>query len=185
VAIALLCVVGGLIALAAIPFDLAFEVHARDGRHSRAHLGWLWGRLGVDLRASRATRRKAESPKRRVPWRRIRAGLQSRGFVLELRNLGMRMLRCLHIAELRAAIDVGLDDPADTGTLYGFTEALRAMVSLPSPVEILVRPDFERTDLRLAAVGRVRVVPLEVFVVTLRFLLAVATIRAAIAVARA
>jgi hypothetical protein len=184
VAIAILCVVGGLIALTAIPFDLAFEVHARDGGKSRARLGWLWGRLGVDLHGSKKKRSKPKAPKRRVPWRRIRAGLQARGFLVEVRNLGMRMLRCLHISELRAAIDVGLDDPADTGTLYGFTEALRATVALPQPVVILVRPDFERTDLRFAAVGRVRVVPLEVLVVSLRFLLAVATIRAAVAIAR-
>jgi hypothetical protein len=182
--IVLLCLVGGLIALTAIPFDLAFEVHARDGGKSRARLGWLWGRLGVDLRASKPKKPKAETPKRKVPWRRIRAGLLARGFLAELRNFGRRTLRCLQIAELRAAIDVGLEDPADTGTLYGFTEALRATVALPRPVEILVRPDFERADLRLAAVGRVRVVPLMVFLVTLRFLLAVATIRAAVAVAR-
>jgi hypothetical protein len=181
----ILACVASVVGLLAIPFDFTFDLHARDGGKSRARIAWLWGGFGVELRRAQQSRTPSVKRRRSVPLHKVRAALLTRGFVAELKRFARRLVGCLHVHELRAAIDFGLDDPADTGTLFGFFEAERALFPLPAPMELSVRPDFQNADLRLAATGQLRLIPLELVLVTLRFALTASTLRAALAMARA
>lgn len=94
--------------------------------------------------SARARPRAKEPPaKRERPWA---ASRQRRGRVTRAikaaPSLLVRLVRKFHVERLEIDANVGLDDPADTGLLFGVINALAYARPRSPRVSIAIRPDF-------------------------------------------
>ncbi|MDD3448904.1 MAG: hypothetical protein PHF72_07730 [Gammaproteobacteria bacterium] len=176
----LLALLAGLLALLAVPLELAFSVR-RDGvrREGRGSLRWLFGlvrvRLGGPGRPA-ARRPRARRPRRGGGGaRRMLALVQVEGFGSHLLRLARDLFRRIRIQELGLRVRLGLDDPADTGRLWAVVGPLAA---LPGLRRITIEPEFAAGTFELDGRGRIRIVPLRLLSVLLRFALSPVTLRA-------
>jgi Protein of unknown function (DUF2953) len=183
--------------LLAVPLDVAFEVRRREAFASRVRLRWLWGAVRIPVPAGGG--RGAAGPKQRRPakpskparpgrtsgLRRALAVLATPRFPGRVVRLARGLVRRVRFRDLELAARVGLDDPADTGRLWGLLGPVAALLAVPRAARIELVPEFGGAVFHLDARGEARVVPGAVLLTVLAFLLAPATLRAAWAGVRA
>ena len=68
----------------------------------------------------------------------------------------------MKLRHVDADFHVGLDDPADTGRLFGIVAPAMAFVGPMLPGRVAIAPDFAHTGLAGRAEGELRIVPLRV-----------------------
>jgi Protein of unknown function (DUF2953) len=180
--------------LLAVPVDVGFDVRRREGFASQVRVRWLWGAVRIPVPAG--GERKAAKPKRTKPrkppkpgrtsgLRRALAMLGTPRFPGRVVRLVRGLLRRVRFRDLEVAARVGLDDPADTGRLWGLLGPVAALLAVPRAARIDLVPEFGGEVFHLDARGEARVVPGAVLLTVLAFLLAPATLRAAWAGVRA
>lgn len=179
------------LALLAVPVDLGFEAHRRERTTARVTLRWLWGGVRLPLPEGNGKRRRARpgrrarKPRRPSGARRALAVLRSPGFPRRVVRLLGALRARVHVRRLALTARLGLDDPADTGRLWGMMGPVAALAALPATARVAITPEFTGARFELDARGEVRVVPAAILVTLVAFLLAPATLRAAFAAARA
>jgi hypothetical protein len=151
---------------------------------------WLFGL--VPLPSGGRTRTPENPPQMKKPRHRGRGGgrralaaLRTEGFVRRVARLVRDLLARLRIRRLELDLVVGLDDPADTGRLWGLLGPASALLPLPAPARVHVAPDFTGAVLAVDGRGEVRFVPLALLAVVAAFALSPSTVRALWATARA
>ena len=179
----LLVVLAGMLALLAIPVEVTFSAHRREGwKGGFCAVGWLFGAVKLRLFprtiAKRTHPQRAKNHSRSKGVGRIRSLLQAEQFAGRLLRLGWRLRSCIRIRELNLNVRLGLDDPADTGQVWGMVGPLVATLRLPSVTHITISPDFAGEVLEIDAQGHVRVIPLQLLAVILVFVLSPVTLRA-------
>jgi hypothetical protein len=171
------------IALLAIPIDVTFSIKREETFQASTTLGWLFGLVQIPVRPGRSkvkptapekARRARPSRNRRHAW----AMLRSKGSLTLLMRLLRRLFRCLHIHRLRLHIFLGLDDPADTGRLWGMLGPLTQTLPVTRHSELLIQPEFNGAVLRVDGEGTLRIVPVEVMATLIFFVFSPATLRA-------
>jgi hypothetical protein len=174
-----------LVALSAIPVDVKFSVQCDEGFRGSVVIGWLFGlvRMPVRARAGKPPRdgEKAETPQKKSSGKSrlsIVAMLRSHGFVHRLIRFASDILSSVQVRVLRFRGRVGLEDPADTGRVWSFVGPLTAILAGIPGTDIEIDPDFESATLSLDGTGAVRIIPIEVFVAVVSFVLSHATLRA-------
>mgnify|MGYP002713027238 CR=1 FL=1 len=185
--LALAGLVGLLTALLVVPIDIAFAGAAKppDEPVSRVvQLRWLFGLLELRIerpRTGRLPHRQAKWPARRAAKRsrrpRIRRLLFNALFRAQLRRLLQQLAHAVHWRTLRLHVLFGLDDPADTGCLWGVLGPLSTGL-LPAHADVVIRPTFEGPVFAFQGTAEVRIVPLRIARVLLVFALSPATWRA-------
>jgi hypothetical protein len=182
----LLACLAGLLALLAVPVDLAFSVQRHDGRQEgTGTLGWLFGlvrlRLGKPRVQVPATPERTKVRRRhhkRGSARRVMVMLRTEGFGWRLLRLAQDLLRHIYIRDLSMAVRLGLDDPADTGRLWGVVGPLAAILTLPHVTRIAIEPVFTSEVLEIDGSGDIRIIPIQLLFVILVFVLSPSTLRA-------
>ncbi len=186
------------ILLLAIPVDLVFALKKDDVWRGRIVVYWLFGLThktlypGREERARRLRRRgrlrkSIASVGRQLVKRRryLSSALRSEGFMRRAVYLVRDLLRSLRPRRFRFQCVVGLDDPADTGRLFGVLAPLQVLASRKmafgkhSNVAFEVTPDFNGprcTGYWCASMG---FVPLKLIGVFLGFLFSPPVFRAA------
>lgn len=150
-------------------------------------VSWLFGLVGGNLlpRKKKPTRRPRKAARRgwwhgKAPDIRYALSLLStRGLLPAVLRLGRRTLRSLRTRHLVAHLRVGLDDPADTGTMWGLLWPALALPASSLPIGIRVEPAFDGPALALALEGEVRVIPALVVGNVVRFVFSPAGLRLA------
>lgn len=104
--------------------------------------------------------------------------LSVEGFIGSVLTLVRRLLAAIHIRHLTVRARLGLDDPADTGRLWAVMGPVSALLALPKAARIDIEPDFADQVLMFTGDGHIRVVPLELLILVLVFLLSPKTLRA-------
>ncbi|MEZ5290962.1 MAG: hypothetical protein R2745_07775 [Vicinamibacterales bacterium] len=133
-AMAVVLVLAIAVALA-VPVDVDLGLRAgveADARplDVRVRVGWLrWTWRSDAPRRSRPARPSAPRPPRRSVERRGRglsgvAMLRSPGFPAAARRLAADLARVIRPREASGVVYVGLDDPASTGAVYGWLQAV-------------------------------------------------------------
>lgn len=179
----LLGLIAGLLALLAIPMDVVFSLRRREGeRTGSCRIDWLFGavRLRV-LPRSRSCDVAREAGKRDRGYGgagRALAMLQNAGFAQCFLRMIRNLLRRIRIRDLALEIRLGLDDPADTGRLWGAVGPLAALLAPLPAARVSIEPDFGGEAFEIEGRGHVRVIPIQLLAVIARFLLAPATRRA-------
>lgn len=186
--IALAGLAGG-VAVLAMPLDLVFSIRRYDGQvGARVHLIWAFGLVRLRLGWPRAKKsgRKREKPKgdEKEAGGRVGAILRNRGLIRRMLGLLRDLLGCIHVRMLRLSVRLGLDDPADTGRLWGAISPLLALSAMVPVAQIHVAPIFSGAILEMDAKGDVRVVPLELLWVVIGFLVSGPVLRTLITARR-
>lgn len=193
--------------LLATPVTISFSIVRRKAFSARITIGWLFGLLrftppltgdGERTRRKRRRRRRPDAappepdeasrkaPRKApgAPAQRFRALLKSEGFVRGVLRFLCDMARCVRFVSLHVAGRVGLDDPCDTGRLWGSICAVTGFLHGAKRVRFLVEPEFNEAVLELDGRGEIRIVPATLLLPTVRFVLSPATLRAAWAASR-
>lgn len=192
----LLLVLAGLIllvtALLAVPMDLSLHVTRDEAWQGDAYMRWLFGLVSTRIE-SKGEREDKKPKKEKTKVRRRRAGtgrkvyamLTSPGFVGRVLRFVRHVLRTIHVHTFDLDAKVGLDDPADTGKLWGLMGPLPYMIPLPRRSRVYIEPDFDQERLSVDLDADVRVFPIEVVFRTVQLALSPKTLRALFAAARA
>ncbi len=106
------------------------------------------------------------------------AMLQTEGFMGRLLQLARDLFRRIRIRDLSLDARLGLDDPADTGRLWGVVGSLAAMLPTSRAMRVSIQPDFAAEVFEYQGRGSISVIPIQVLVLLLAFALAPATLRA-------
>lgn len=187
-----------IVGLLAARVTIVVDVHRRKSLHARARVQALWGLVDVHWprsgppkphehkpprrpgagRPGAERRRARRKPSARASLRRARAALGARGVAPSFARYLSRLSRALHPDEFTASFRFGLGDPADTGSAWGALAPLYVAVASYCP-ELRVAPAFDEACFDVDARGRVSVVPLELLLLTLAFVLSPAMLRAA------
>lgn len=173
----LLALPAGLLGLLAIPLDLGFAYRrGGDQPHASCAVAWLFGAIRLRLcPRPQAGRRRRKAVKRQARAggrpRRLLTMLRARGFPGRLVRLARDLLRCLHVRRLSLDVRLGLDDPADTGRLWGLVAPLASLLAPPPRTRIAITPDFTAQVFEMECRGQVRIVPLQLLAFGLLFLL--------------
>ncbi len=189
-AVALASLVLVVVALLAIPVSLVVDIERTARLRSRLRVHWLFGLVDVELgrRQPRRAPPARPSTKARQPRRSARPRL-GRGPAIALalvrtEGLAGRILRLfrdlaprLSFQDVYLRVDFGLDDPADTGRLYG-TLAPFLVAAASSGFDVRCRPDFQEPSLRGSYGGQIRARPISLLSVVVGFLCSPPTLRA-------
>lgn len=194
-----------MLMLLAIPLTISFSVVRREGFSGRITFGWLFGLLHISPSIPTGAGRKRKCPVRapaepggpdgpdgpeapsartsadrnRVPAERLRRALKTRGFVRGVLRFLRDMARCVRFVSLHVAGRIGLDNPCDTGRLWGTFCALTGFLHGAERVRLRIEPDFDEAVFELDGRGEIRIIPFTLFLPFIRFVLAPATLRAA------
>lgn len=183
----------GILILLAIPFEVVFRLTKDDSVRLRLSVAWAFGLLSKDLGKTgkqMASKSKTKKSPRKQPAKGIgkskaaMAFMRSPGMPARLLRLARDTLRQIHVRQLYLRLILGLDDPADTGRLYGVLVPTLVQATRWSRLDLQVQPDFSRPILLVNGCARVRVIPITVIGVMLGFLLSPTCWRAFAAVAK-
>ena len=183
-----------VVAVLAIPVSLVVDIERTARLRSRLRVNWLFGLVDVELGRGQPRRAPPARPstKARKPRRsafrpaRLRLG---RGpaialALVRIEGLAGRILRLFRDLAPRFSfqavylrVDFGLDDPADTGRLYG-TLAPFLVAATSSGFDVRCRPDFQDAGLRGSCGGQIQARPISLLSVVVSFLCSPPTLRA-------
>ncbi len=174
-----------LFAVLAVPVDVAFAAHRRERLEARLTVHWLWGLVRLPTEGGHKKPRKKKREKKGLSGaRRALAVMRSDGFPRRVLRLFGDLLHRIHIRRLELDLRLGLDDPADTGRLWGLIGPAAALLALPSAARVAVTPEFAEPLLYLDAHAEARIVPAALLMVLAAFLLSPPTLRAVRAAVR-
>ena len=188
--------------LLATPVTISFAIVRREAFSARVTIGWLFGLLrftpSLARSGDRARRRRRpaaappepddssggaprEVPRKapRAQAKRFRKLLRSKGFVRGVLRFLRDMARCVRFVSLHVAGRIGLDNPFDTGRLWGAFCALTGFLHGAERVRFLVEPEFSEAVFELDGRGEIRIVPVALLLPIVRFVLSPSTLRAA------
>jgi hypothetical protein len=186
--------VGGLAALLLVllltPVRLELALGNQPGFVRTARLTWAWGLFAADLAkqpaASGGPAAQAKGRKRTSRARRLR--LPTSAMILDaitpVRTLLRRLVRATHPRGVCVQAQLGLEDPAETGLLWGLLGPAVALLEGTTDHVIEVEPIFAGAELQWAARGRFTLVPAQLVAVVLGFGLSPAVVRFALHMSR-
>ena len=158
-----LILLGALIGALALPVRLEISMAKSSGWSGSAALR-VFGRYGPRV----PLRRKAKQ--RKKPTRKAQKGRGPSGRVVRAGLRAVRdLLGVLRIDTVRCDARVGLEDPADTGALYGALAPIRYVCRGSERVQLRVEPVFDGPTLTGRAELVVSAVPLRLVPPLLRF----------------
>lgn len=190
-AVALVSVVVAIVAVMTIPVSLVVHAEWTDQRQTSWRITWLFGLVNVEL-----TRRKArsrESPRvstetrdrssaqsharRRRGFPVVLALVRTEGFVGHTLRLlrGFGRLATFEGAYARAGF--GLDDPADTGRLYGVLAPV-CIAANAAGLDVGCQPRFVQQGFEGSCGGRMQIRPISLVSLLARFLCSPSALRA-------
>lgn len=143
-----------------------------------AESGGLAGPDGPKATSAR-TSAGGKADGKRAPAERLRRVLKTKGFVRSVLRFLRDTARCVRFVSLHVAGRIGLDNPFDTGRLWGTFCALTGFLHGTERVRLRVEPDFDEAVFELDGRGEIRIIPVTLFLPFIRFVLAPATLRAA------
>jgi len=170
-----------------VPLDIAFVVQSQLAFGGSVTVGWLFGLVRVRLPPGRPRKEKKPPKPRRKKKRAADSRLARRGLAV-LRNAAFRrrvlrfmgrVLRSFRMRDVAVHVRLGLDDPADTGRLWGLAGPAVALLEMCPGVKAELEPSFPNACFEADARGTLRVMPLQLAYVTLMFVLSVPVLRAA------
>lgn len=172
----LLCIV----VLLAVPVEIIFTIEYDEGRRNEFAVGWLFGllRIPVKTRSSKQSPEKVEKKTRRRGWRKVLTLVRNVYFRKRLFRYIRGLVRSIEIKTLDAQARIGLDDPADTGRLWGVLGPLISLIPKIPKANIRIEPEFAAEVLALQCHGRISVIPLQILSLSMRFFLSPHVIRA-------
>lgn len=179
-----------LLALLAVPVDLAFQLKGIEELQGQFSVQWLFGllRFRTVIPGSRKTapapkpKHSEEKPERGRDKRRKRpdfiAVLKQPAFRQRIYRFVKDVILAAHLQRLHLTLRLGLGDPADTGRLWAVMGPLSAMAENLRNARVRIEPEFMAERFEFDAGGKMRLIPLQLVMLTVAFALSPPSIRA-------
>jgi hypothetical protein len=182
---AVLLVLLMLLVLLAVPLSLSYRLCWPQPGRGRVTLEWGFGLLRLQLPMTSpapvadvdiARKKPPVAPRKRSRRRpRPSVNLFSLWRQPAFRQRLMRYLRdcwrALHKQGLQLRLRIGLDDPADTGQLWGMMGPLAALLANSRELALTLEPEFEAETFELESSGTIVFSPLQMLYLTVALLL--------------
>lgn len=168
-----------LVVLLAVPVEFAFSVRRCETFDGALVIGWLFGtvRAPIPLKGSA---KPSPAKKKKGKWRGGLNGLaviRNGAFLRRTIRLARDILGAVNVSGLMLRIRVGLDDPADTGMLWGAAGPLAGVLAGVRRADITIEPEFACEVFELDGEGKVRLVPLQLIFIVAVYLASPVTVR--------
>ncbi len=158
-----------LVVVLAMPASVAVRVERAEQTRVRWRIRGLLGLLDVEPRGRRRRREqspRAPAPRREAPRRSTRAlqalaAVRTPGFLRRAARLLADVAQRVRWEEASLRARFGLDDPADTGCVYGALAPL-LVAAHGRGWDVACRPDFDEPCLEGSAAVTLRVRPISV-----------------------
>ena len=162
IALVLLLLVVAVVLVLLVPVGVTAK--GSSGERYRIDLVWLFGAVRVPLRGERHSSKSKEkrAPKKRKPrwWRQMPANPgEAIASILRLGGRSLKTLRFTGCGELA----FGLDDPAETGIVWGYLSPLTQFGKL-GDMDLRVTPAFLGSHLSFSGIASVEAVPLRIVI---------------------
>ena len=177
-----------VLALLAVPLEVAFRVEHAVRTEGRLGVRWLFGLVrfhaalpGPPGPGGRRERRSGKKSGTERPARGARGAVALLGqsdFRRRVAGFAREILRSLHARDLYLRIRVGLGDPADTGRLWGLLGPVSGYAAGLENATVRLEPEFTDRLLEVESRGELRFVPLRLIALALSFAASPATLRA-------
>ena len=167
----------GAVMLLAVPVEITFDIENDEASRNEFALVWLSGLVRIPLR-SQTSKKQPKKVTKKSPKKTGRRG-QGKAWSL-MRNASFRrrlfgyirgLFRSIKIKTLDVQVRLGLDDPADTGRLWGVLGPLASLLAGIRNANIRVEPEFATEVFSLQSHGRISVIPLRVLWISSCFFL--------------
>lgn len=177
---ALLVFVLVLLGLLAIPIDLVYRIHWHGRVQGEMHVHWLFGllrvRIPVESKQPSSTARETHTKHAQHKTKSRRRGnplvaLRIRAFRQRILKLLHDLWHAIHKREMQVQLQIGLDDPADTGQLWAVMGPLSAVLAQSRDVQIDIAPDFSESHFEFNSSGDIRIIPLQFIAIAVALLL--------------
>lgn len=167
-----------------VPLDFVLDINTHRSPKYKFRLLWFFGLVDTELKRSKGefkSKKKTvpEKPKKR---RGIRAGtvyqiIRIRGLFTHIFKFLRDIIRSFRIKELKADINVGFDNPADTGLLFGIAAPANYFFSY-LPYDIKFQPSFNNETIFEGYLnGDIRLRPIKLVPHIIRFIFSSQSIR--------
>ena len=186
-----------LLFLLAVPIDVDYNFNSQEDRQSYLAIIWLFGLVKVDATGQQKKQKTARQkqkikikpkPKHHRPkrsrekksrdFKRLLNVLRSEGFIKHLLRFLLNLFRQINIRAFYLAIRFGLDNPADTGQLYGIVAPFAMCIQAMPFTNIYIQPEFSSMAFHRIIKIQVRIVPIRFVWMLILFVLSPNTFRA-------
>ncbi len=173
----------GVVVLLGVPVEIVFTIRSDETSQNDAAVVLLFGILRIPLRMRSGKKPREKIVNKNASKTKRRGGRKAFALV---RNANLRrrflryirrLVRAIKIKTLDVRVRLGLDDPADTGRLWGVVGPLASLFAGLRGVNIRIEPEFSEEVFSLQSQGRIRVIPLQILLISLFFFLSPQVIR--------
>ena len=173
-----------IVLVLSVPVDLVFDFKAGGDGKAVLRVEWFFGLVGKALLPRKKSEKLKKVKKLKKGKRRdLRSFLSymelvgTKGVVPAFIRLIRRIIGSFRIRQLNANLWLGLDDPADTGIVFGMLWPAFALPVTFGFTTLRMEPVFDRPTFEAALQGKVRIFPAEVVANVLRFVFSPAGLR--------
>jgi len=176
-----------LIALLAIPLTLTYRVSWPQGSGNDTDLLWAFGLVRLRIPSGQTSGAKAKSEAAKQHAGRVErssnkkphilAAMKRKAFRGRVIRFAGDMGRAIRKKDVMLRLRVGLGDPADTGQLWAIFGPLAGVLANVREAAIEIEPEFFDSTLELDSSGTIRVIPLQMILLTFALLLSPPVLR--------
>jgi hypothetical protein len=178
-----------VVVLLAIPIEVNFDINRIEKIHGHVNLRWLFGlarfRIAIPtppkkpkLKRNAVAAKAAAGHKQKSAPLKIFSALKQPAFRRRTYRFIKSLLRATHSHNLQLRIRIGLGDPADTGQLWALLGPVSAIAANLHHANVLIEPEFINTTIEFRSQGEFRLVPLEVILLVVAFMLSPPSLKA-------
>lgn len=178
----LLLIVFLLLLFIFIPLDIESYFVIGEKERFSVKIRWLFGLIHKELDKKEKRTKKEKKAKKKKPSKRprrprnISEPLSDREFMRRVKVLVEELISALQFRNLKARLRFGLDDPSDTGFLFGYLCALQPLLA-SFQIDARFEPSFDEEVIEGYAKGSLRLWPIKIILPIVRFMASIKTIR--------
>ena len=172
-----------------VPVDIEFTYNNQAHKKAHTKVIWLFGlvrfNVGVadkskfKVNATELEQHKAKKrEKKSGSLKSVLVVMKSKGFIKRVIRLMREAITVAEIERFHWHLSFGLDDPADTGRVYGLLSPAFAFMYTCPRIHFSFFPLFDRIALETKICCDFRIVPMKFIWVILRFIFSVESLRA-------
>ena len=164
-----------IVVLLALPVTLTFQLSWKETLSADLRLKWAFGLVRADVSPDPDN----SGSEKREAARRRKSKPKKKNFVVAIRQYAFRrrmlrfvsdVWRAIHKQNVWLRVRLGLGDPADTGRLWAVFGPLSGMLTHLRDIRVALEPDFVDTTLEVDSSGTIRIIPLQLIIISLGLL---------------
>ena len=159
-----------------IPVELVFNYRNFESPVKKVNLSWFFGIFSFEIYPKKySTKEKKEvktssEKKKGMGFSKIRKILSNSKFTSKTYNTLQRLLRSVKPDLKKLYLKIGLEDPADTGMLWGIFGPLSGILYGFTDKDLTIEPDFLDPAFNIETQGNITIIPLEILLIAFGYI---------------